>query len=473
MDNKTMQNLLKNLPKVDKILHLANEDDFFKNIPKTLIINSIREVIEKKRANILSKKESKLKSIDISESAVLSALKESLKIKISPNLFKVINATGVVIHTNLGRSLLAKEALEHILSISNRYSNLEYDIETGKRGKRYSIVEDLICEISGSEAAMVVNNNAAAVFVCLDTIAQNKEVIISRGELVEIGDSFRIPDIMKKSGSILREVGTTNRTHVKDYENAINENTGLLLKVHKSNYAFIGFAKEVSLNDLAAIGRNHNICVMEDLGSGSFIDFSKFGMDKEPTIQESVSSGADIVTFSGDKLLGGPQAGIIAGKKDIIDNIRKNPLTRAVRIDKLTLAALEATLRIYRDQEKAVKTIPTIAMLTMSFEKIRKKAENLQEKLKKIDDERLNIFFIEKNSKAGGGSLPAQKLPSCSIGIKIDGFSASFIEKNMRLNAPHIIGTIENDIFLMDLRTVVIDEIDLIKDAIIKLLKKV
>jgi L-seryl-tRNA(Ser) seleniumtransferase len=289
--------------------------------------------------------------------------------------------------------------IENIAAIAGRYSNLEYDLEAGKRGSRYSNIEDILCEISGAQAAMVVNNNAGAVLLCLDTIARGREVIVSRGELVEIGGSFRIPDVMAKSGSVLKEVGTTNRTHKKDYENAVNDNTALLLKVHRSNYSVIGFTSEVSLKELVELGNRHSRPVMEDLGSGTFIDFSKYGLVKEPTVQESVAAGADVVTFSGDKLLGGPQAGIIVGKKHHLEQIKKNPLARALRIDKLTLAALEATFCLYRDEAKAVRRIPTLRMLTMDINEIEQKALKLMENLKKLDTSRLRIDLIELFSK--------------------------------------------------------------------------
>jgi L-seryl-tRNA(Ser) seleniumtransferase len=307
----------------------------------------------------------------------------------TPNLKPVVNATGVVVHTNLGRSLLPETVVENIAVIAGRYSTLEYDLDAGKRGSRHAIVEDLLCEISGCQAAMAVNNNAGAVLLCLETFARSKEVIVSRGELVEIGGSFRVPDVMAKSGGILKEVGTTNRTHLRDYENAIGDNTALLLKVHRSNYSVIGFTAEVSLRELVELGAGHGVPVMEDLGSGTFIDFSKYGLVKEPTVQESVAAGTDIVTFSGDKLLGGPQAGIIVGKKSIVDQIKQNPLARALRLDKMTLAALESTLRLYRDEEKAVGMIPTLRMLTMKIGDIETRAANLAEDLENIGNSRL------------------------------------------------------------------------------------
>ena len=297
------------------------------------------------------------------------------------NLVSIINCTGVVLHTNLGRSLLCKEALQNITNVSSGYSNLEYNIAKGSRGIRYSAVENLLCELTGAEAAIAVNNNAGAVLLCLNSLADNKEVIVSRGELVEIGGSFRIPDVMTKSNAILKEVGTTNRTHPKDYTNAISGNTGLFLKVHTSNYQIEGFTTNVAVPDLVAIGSKHGIPVMEDLGSGTLIDFSKYGFTYEPTVKEAVKSGADIISFSGDKLLGGPQAGIILGKKEIIDIIKSNPLTRALRIDKLTLAALEATLRLYKDENSVIKKIPTLKMLTEPYNNIRRKALSILKSL--------------------------------------------------------------------------------------------
>ena len=342
----------------------------------------------------------------------------------------------------------------------------------GERGSRYSNVEEILCEISGAEAAMVVNNNAAAVLLCLETIAKNRKVIVSRGELVEIGGSFRIPDVMAKSGAILKEVGTTNRTHLKDYIAAIENDTALLMKVHTSNYSVVGFTASVTLKELVELGAKRQIPVMEDLGSGTFIDFSKYGLSKEPTVQESVSAGADVVTFSGDKLLGGPQAGIIVGKKDVIDSVKKNPLTRALRIDKLTLAALESTLRLYRDPEKAVHLIPTLHMLTIPFDLIKKRADKLYKLLSKINNPALSITLVDRSSKAGGGSLPLLDLPSKCIAVKIEGVSANSLEKRMRENMPPVIGRIEDDYFLMDLRTVQEEELTAVKNALNNLLNR-
>jgi len=466
--NPNQQALLRKLPGVDSLMELCARTDFFQDIPPTVVVNSIRSVIDGRRQAILNTGSS-IDENSLLDSQMIEAVKHAVRHAMMPNLRHTINATGVVVHTNLGRSLLAAGAVENLVTIASRYSNLEYDLSVGKRGSRYSSVEDLICEISGAEAAMVVNNNAGAVLLCLETIARNKEVIVSRGELVEIGGSFRVPDVMTKSGSILREVGTTNRTHRKDYQNAIGQNTALLLKVHTSNYSVVGFTAEVSLRELVDLGRDHQLPVMEDLGSGNFIDFSKYGLLKEPTVQESVTAGADVITFSGDKLLGGPQAGLIVGKKKIVDQVKKNPLTRALRIDKLTLAALESTLRLYRDEQKAVRIIPTLRMIMLPLQEIQKRARHLVEALRNMGDARMHIQLIERSSKTGGGALPLMELPSLCIGIQIKGISPNTLEKRMRNNNPPIIGRIENDLFLMDPRTIQEDELAVIETAFLNL----
>jgi L-seryl-tRNA(Ser) seleniumtransferase len=465
------QTLLRMLPGVDHILELVKTDPFFDNVPKSVLIRSIRSVVESLRTIIIDDQQH-ITETKLSDSVILEEVKNSVKEAMTPNLMRIVNATGVVVHTNLGRSLLAEDAVENLLTIASRYSNLEFDLSKGVRGSRYSIVEDILCEISGAEAAMVVNNNAGAVFLCLETISRGKKVIVSRGELVEIGGSFRIPDVMAKSGSILKEVGTTNRTHLNDYENAIENDTGLLLKVHTSNYSVVGFTADVSLEELVALGAKYQIPVMEDLGSGTFVDFSKYGLLKEPTVQESVAAGADVVTFSGDKLLGGPQAGMIIGKNDLLKRIKKNPIARALRIDKLTLAALESTVRRYRNIDKEIGSIPTLRMLTLPLAHIETKAKELAKKLENIGDARVSVTLIDLSSRPGGGALPLLKLPSKGVGIKVQGISANTIEKQMRSNELPIIGRIEEDLFIMDLRTILDDELSIIKNALDNMLKK-
>ena len=465
------QALLRQLPGVDYLMELAAKKASFKSVPQTVVANSIRSVINAKRQAILNG-DPAINESSLSDSRMIDAVKQAVNNAMTPNLRSTINATGVVVHTNLGRSLLAAEVVENLVTIASRYSNLEYDLLIGKRGSRYSSVEDLICEISGAEATMVVNNNAGAVLLCLETIARGKEVIVSRGELVEIGGSFRIPDVMAKSGGILKEVGTTNRTHLRDYENAIGPNTGLLLKVHTSNYSVVGFTAEVALRDLVDLGAAHQLPVMEDLGSGTFIDFSKYGLLKEPTVQESVTAGTDVITFSGDKLLGGPQAGIIIGKKAVIDLIKKNPITRALRIDKLTLAALESTLRLYRDEEKAARIIPTLRMIMLPLEEIQKRAHRLVDGLKKISNSRMHIRLLERSSKTGGGALPLMELPSLCVAVQIKGISPNALEKMMRYNDPPIIARIEDDWYVMDPRTLQEDELSTIETAFESLTRK-
>ena len=467
---ENQQTLLRMLPGVDQLLEQANKDSFFKDIPKTVVVNAIRQVLDSRRNRILAA-DPGIAEPSLSVARIIQLVKDTAVNAMAPNLKPLINASGVVVHTNLGRSLAPAPVIENLAQIAGRYSNLEYDLGAGRRGSRYSSIEDILCEISGAEAGMVVNNNAAAVLLCLETLARGKEVIVSRGELVEIGGSFRVPDVMAKSGGILKEVGTTNRTHLQDYENALGENTALMLKVHRSNYSVIGFTAEVSLKELVELGTDHDLPVMEDLGSGTFIDFSKYGLVKEPTVQESVTAGVDLVTFSGDKLLGGPQAGIIVGKKKFVDRIKQNPLARALRIDKMTLAALETTLRLYRDEDQAIRQIPTLHMLTMDSTELASRAARLADDLKSLGGSRLEVNPVELSSKAGGGSLPLLELPSKCLRIKIKGLSVNKLEKAMRQNAPPIIGRIEKDAYVIDPRTLLDDDLPVIRSAFEKLLK--
>ena len=436
--------LLRTLPGVDTLLDaLLVECD--SKTPRSVLTAAARQALEQLRRAIFQDK-----ATEVDLAAALTLAQGIVDKKMRPNLTQVVNGTGVVVHTNLGRSLLAQEAFERIGAISNSYSNLEFNLKTGKRGLRYSAVEELICEISGAEAAMVVNNNAGAVLLCLDTLVRGKEAVVSRGELVEIGGAFRIPDVMAKSGGILKEVGTTNRTHLNDYEGAITEETGLFLKVHTSNYQIVGFTKAVSIAELVDLGQKRGIPVMDDLGSGTFVNFGDYGLPSEPTVQQSVAAGSDIVTFSGDKLLGGPQAGIIVGKKEHIEAIRKNPLTRALRIDKLTLASLEATLRLYRDEAEAVKKIPTLRMITLGEEETKERANALVKALSGLP---VTCTLLNLTSRPGGGSLPLLEIPSCCVGITMEKMGASALEKALRASQTPIIVRIENDTCIIDTRT--------------------
>lgn len=447
------QALLRRLPGVDRLLELAKSEACFELVPVAVVANCIRTVIDADRRRIRAGGDG-LCEQDLADGAVLQRVKQAVAAAIRPKLRRVVNATGVVVHTNLGRSLLAEEAVANLVAVAGRYSNLEYDLAAGRRGSRYMAVRDLLCEITGAEDAMVVNNNAGAVLISLETLAKGRPVIVSRGDLVEIGGSFRIPDVMAKSGAILKEVGTTNRTHLRDYEGAIEPAAALLLKVHWSNYSIVGFTAQVSLKELVALGARRGLPVMEDLGSGTFIDFSKYGLPREPTVQDSVASGADVVTFSGDKLLGGPQAGIILGRAAMIERIRQNPINRALRIDKLTLAALESTLRLYRDEERALAAIPTLRMLTEKEAAIETRARELAERLAALRDARLSCELVRRPSKAGGGALPLLDLPSCCLRIQVQGVSVNALEARLRGGDPAIIARIEDDAYVMDLRTV-------------------
>ena len=441
--------LLKHLPGVDHLLEQVKTDHRFQDIPRKVILDSLRTALETLRKNILSDM-----APPITDETILVTAHGLAQEKTRTRLVTVINATGVVLHTNLGRALLCEDALNHINEVAGAYSNLEFKIETGKRGVRYEAVDELICELTGAQSAIAVNNNAGAVLLALNTLAKDTQVIVSRGELVEIGGSFRVPDVMSKSGCTLKEVGTTNRTHLRDYEAAVSDNTGLFLKVHASNYKIEGFTASVALKDLVDLGKARNIPVMEDQGSGTLIDFSNYGLPPEPRVSDSVHSGADIVTFSGDKLLGGPQAGIIVGKKEAIDQIKRNPLTRALRIDKLTLAALESTLKLYRDEERAVREIPTLRMLTISFDRICQRASLLFNAIHEAVGTLVDLDFADMDSRPGGGSFPELKLPTRCVTLQTKPLSVSRLETAMRLSTPAIIGRIEGNKYILDPRTI-------------------
>jgi L-seryl-tRNA(Ser) seleniumtransferase len=451
--------LLRSLPKIDELLKEELIINEMEHSMRNVIIDSLRDTIEYYRKGILNGDIKEFTKEDILSSFTLKIKKSN-----SLHLKRVINATGVIIHTNLGRSVLCKEAAENVLNVAENYNNLEYNLEEGRRGSRYSHVEDLIIRITGAEAAMVVNNNAAAVLLAMDTLCRGKEAIVSRGQLVEIGGSFRIPDVMKFSGAELIEVGTTNRTHLYDFENAVTDKTGILLKVHTSNYKILGFTEEVPLEDIAELGRKHGIPVVEDIGSGTLIDFGKYGLSPEPTVQNSIKNGADVVTFSGDKMLGGPQAGIIVGKKIYIDMMKKNQLTRALRIDKMTLAALEGTLKYYLDEKAAVENIPTMNMLLASSEIQKKRAYRLKRKLQNKAS-KFNFTVDEDYSVVGGGSMPAEKVKTYAVKAKSSSRQPEQIEKMLRGNDIPIIVRVSNDEVILDVRTIFDKDFDIITDA--------
>ena len=438
-----MNDLLRTLPRVDDVLALIDE-----KLPRMVLVDCIRHVLANYRTEILKGEYTNAPSI-----CALQVAKDAMELaksRFTPSLRPVINATGIVLHTNLGRAPMSETVAEHVKQVAMGYSTLEYDLETGKRGSRTAGIENLLAGITKAEAACIVNNNAAAVLLVLSALCQNSEVVVSRGELVEIGGSFRVPEVISQGGAILKEIGATNKTRISDYRNAICQETSALLKVHTSNYKIMGFTDEVSLMEMAALAEEKNVLSIYDIGSGSFIDFAD-----EPTVQQAVADGVDIICFSGDKLLGGPQCGIILGKKEYIANVRAHPFYRALRADKLSLAALEASLVLYLDLERAKMQIPTLAMLFASAEELKEKATRLLGLLKATH---LDVSLQRVNGQAGGGSLPMQEFDSWAVAISAnEGFTIARLEKHLRRHKIPIIARIQRDTLLLDVRT--IDEV--------------
>ena len=461
----TKAELFRMIPAVDRLLENSEIKGISDNYPRSLILRAINEILAETRKGI-EKGELTKESRNVGQEYIVSSVRERLELLSQSSLRNVINATGVVIHTNLGRSLLAERVIEKFRAISGGYSNLEYDLENGKRGSRYTHVEGILKELTSAEAAMAVNNNAAAVLITLETVAKDREVIVSRGELVEIGGSFRIPDVMKKSGAKMVEVGTTNKTHLKDYEEAITSETAAILKVHRSNFQIVGFNEEVKRSTLVELGKKYNIPVIEDLGSGSFIDLSKYGMEWEPTVKHVLDEGVDLVTFSGDKLLGGPQAGIILGKKNLVEKIKMNQLNRALRIDKLTLLALEETLNIYRDERKALEIIPTLRMICDTFESLKAKARRLSRMIKTKDGDNFKVDTVDGISKVGGGAMPLMELHTRLLRLRPVKMTAQLINEKLKAFNPPVIVRVEQDSVLLDVRTIQDKELKTVAKAI-------
>jgi len=463
--------MFRQIPSVDELLVTSGIKSMLSTIPRALVLRAIRQVLDELREEI-RKATVGDEMPDVGLSTVVDQITRRVSILSQPSLRQVINATGVIVHTNLGRSPVPKQVITAFNSLAGCYSNLEYDLNTGKRGSRYVHVQDILRELTGAEDALVVNNNAAAVLIALDTIAKGKEVVISRGQLVEIGGSFRMPDVMRKSGAKMFEVGTTNKTTIRDYEAAIVSDTTLFLKVHMSNFQIVGFTQEVSLEELVGLGRKYSIPVMEDLGSGCLIDLSRYGLKKEPTVQDSVEKGADIITFSGDKMLGGPQCGIILGKKDIISKIKANQLNRALRVDKLTLIALQETLSMYRDEEKAIRQIPTLRMICQSYPSVCRKGERLRGLIGKIDTSNFVISLSDGFSQVGGGALPLEEIKSRLLCLSPRRLSASHIVEFLRSYDPPVVVRLEKNNVLLDLRTIQEKEVKIVAAAIQKMSTK-
>lgn len=443
--------LYRSIPKVDVLLEDEKIKQMIEVYGRDIVIDAIRVEMDRLR-KFIEKCDSEEEAREQVQNLIEQIRLQAEKI-FNPNMKKIINATGTILHTNLGRAPISLKHMKHISDIATGYSNLEYNLEAGRRGERYSHFEELLCKVTGAEAAIAVNNNAAAVMLILSTMAKGGEVIVSRGELVEIGGKFRVPDVMEQSGATLVEVGTTNKTHFADYENVITEETTALLKVHTSNYRIVGFTESVGIDELVPLGEKHDLPVIEDLGSGVLIDLSKYGITYEPTVQDSIRNGADVVCFSGDKLLGGPQAGIIVGKKKYIDRMKQNQLMRALRIDKFTASALEVVLKEYLSEERAVQNIPVLQMMTKPFEEVKKEAQRLRRLLNTLSLH-AEIELEECHSQIGGGSLPLERIPSMAVTIKPLGMSTVELEEYMRFLPVPIIPRTMNDKIFLDVRTI-------------------
>lgn len=445
--------LLRAMPPVDECLRACEGAPEFDGLRREYVRLMVRRAQAELRTAIAAGIEAMARTREAMVEEVARRTRAAVEAD-APQLRAVVNATGVVLHTNLGRALLAEPAIEAMAAAAGSAVNLEYDLASGGRGERDELVEEELCALTGAEAAAVVNNNAAAVLLALNSLAAGREVVVSRGELIEIGGSFRLPDVMERSGAILREVGTTNRTHPEDFERAIGLNTALLLKVHPSNYRVVGFTAEVGLKELVEIGRRHAIDVVEDLGAGALVDLSRFGLPREPVVAERVAAGAGLVTFSGDKLLGGPQAGLVVGRRELIKRLRANPLRRALRCDKLTLAALEATLRLYLRAGDLAAQLPTLRYLSRTVGEL----ESIAARAREILAERLGADFalevVPTLSEIGSGALPTEQLPSRAIRVTHPRLGADAIAAMFRAARPPVIGRIADDAFLLDLKAV-------------------
>ena len=461
-DPSSSSNPLRNLPSVHDLLENPALKQLVDRVSHNVVVGEVRSFLNGLREE-LRERASETKIPAVGELA--DRIAQWIVSDEQPSLRPVINATGVLLHTGLGRSPLACQALEAVAAVSGSYASLEIDLATNERSQRVDAVERLLCQLTGAEAALVVNNNAGATLLALAGLAQNREVIVSRGQLVEIGGSYRLPDVMTLSGAVLREVGTTNKTRIADYESAVNEQTGALLRVHPSNYVIRGFTEEASLPELIELGASKQLPVIDDLGSGAFLDLSEFGLRGEPLPKDSIAAGADVVLFSGDKLLGGPQCGILVGSREVIGTLTRHPLTRALRVGKMTLAALAATLRIYREPENALREIPFLQLLSAAPENLRNRAERLAPQLCQspaVADTRVtdDVAFL------GGGSVPTQEIPtSCVVCTPASSYSIDQLSERLRTGTPSVIGRIRQDQLWIDLRTIFPQQDRLVADA--------
>jgi L-seryl-tRNA(Ser) seleniumtransferase len=456
------ENLFRDLPSVNEILESQPICRLAALHSHELIVAAIRQELNALREGV---RHGSITNGQAAVEAVAARVEQRLSRELQPKLRRVINATGIVLHTNLGRAPIAEEAARAAYEAARGYLNLELDLETGKRSSRQIAIREWVCRVTGAESATAVNNNAAATVIVLRTLCPGKEVIVSRGQLIEIGGSFRIPEIMAVSGAILREVGTTNITRIADYERAIGPNTGALLEVHTSNYRVSGFTKSVPLADLVALGKARGLPVIDDIGSGALLDFARFGFAGEPVARASIAAGADLVLFSGDKLLGGPQAGIIAGRKEFIQRIEKDPLMRAFRLDKMTLAALEATLRLYLNEAAALREVPTLRMLAVPLVELRQRAEQLAVRIRAVEGI-AKVLVKEDTAYVGGGSLPDQTMPSCVLEVEAKAVSDADLAYRLRTGDPAVVGRLRDEKLVLDVRTIFPDQETALVEAI-------
>ncbi len=445
-----MDNPFRNLPSVNDLLETPALKTVVERVSHNVVVDNVRTFLDDFRTKL------KTKSGEFSvpsAAEMANSIATWISSEDKPPLQPVINGTGVILHTGLGRAPLAEDAINAIADVSRGYASVEVSLESGKRSHRIDAVKKLLCELTGAEAAAVANNNAAATLLTLAAMATGQEVIVSRGELIEIGGSYRLPDVMSASGAVLKEVGTTNKTRVSDYENAIHEETGALMKVHTSNYVVCGFTEAASIDELVALGKKTDVPVIDDVGSGALIDFSKYGLTDEPTIQRSIKAGADVILFSGDKLIGGPQCGIVVGKEKYIEKITKHPMMRAMRVDKMTLAGLAATLRLYRNIDEAEEKVPLLAMLSTTMDSLRSRAERMLPRLQALAYFQ-SVEIVEAQSMLGGGSIPTQSVPTICLQVKPQSISVQQLSDQIRKSESPIFGRIQNDAYYLDLRTI-------------------
>lgn len=464
------KNMLRKLPSVDALLKTDEARSLIETYSREAVVGAARSVLQELRSKISAEKAKADAEETISPEYITQKIENRLGNKFSPSLRPAVNATGVILHTGLGRALLSAEARKAIQEAIQGYCTLATDIETGRRGNRDAHIEGLLCELTGAEAATIVNNNAAATVLILNTLARGKEVIVSRGQLVEIGGSFRMPEVMESSGAIMREVGTTNKTHLRDYAAAVNENTGAILRVHHSNYRIVGFSEEPPIEELSKLAQEHNLPLIDDLGSGALVDLREYGLEAEPLVRDSIKAGVDVACFSGDKLIGGPQSGIIVGKASAVEKIRKNPLKRALRVGKLTLAGMEATLKLFLNLDKLKEDHPVYRMFSLKIEDLEKRGKKMIKRLQAELAAKAKVSLEEGGSQVGSGSVPVETIPTKLIQVKPAAVSAESLVKRLRYNNPPVFARVHKDAVLLDLRTIQEDEDELIVDSLRKAL---